>query len=402
MHNTSLFPLTYFICPEIDAMFTNGISSLIYSTAHLDLKSKDIRLVEVLPDNEATVISCRFHAQTLQKPSPYTALSYAWGDSRNMKEILLDGEAFRVRDNLWQFLHQMRVQGRRDRFWIDAICIDQENVKERNHQVALMKDIYTKAIQVVVWLGPTSANSQLAINKLKAISTTTTRANNIYPIWTAEAWEAVWDLCQRDYWTRIWIVQEFVLAEELTLHCGSDSLPWHNLSFLFIIQQDYDVPNQIDRNSKANIIWVSRAALTVHQRIRKETEITASPLTELVQAHQLMESTDVRDKIYGLLGLATDVGLPEIHIMADYEKSAAEIYWDFIDQCRMHHNRLCDLCGRFARVLHHTLKLPDYMAPKMKGRHLVNWTEHNGVFLWPKRNRGGIPPVNAAEGDPMA
>ena len=126
-------------------MTTNEISNAIYSTAHLDLSSKHIRLVEILPaDDEAAAISCRFHTEALEKPAPYTALSYTWGDPSNMKEIVLDGEVFHVRDNLWQFLHEMRKQDRRDRFWIDAVCIDQTNVQERNHQVALMKDVYTK------------------------------------------------------------------------------------------------------------------------------------------------------------------------------------------------------------------------------------------------------------------
>ena len=69
-----------------------------------------------------------------------------------MQEILLDGKVFKVRDNLWQFLHEMRKQHRRDRFWIDAISIYQTDMKERNHQVAMMKDIYTKVglVQVIL------------------------------------------------------------------------------------------------------------------------------------------------------------------------------------------------------------------------------------------------------------
>ncbi|PMD31544.1 HET-domain-containing protein [Hyaloscypha variabilis F] len=358
-------------------MTTHESSNLIYSTAHLDLKSKEIRLVEILPADEATVISCRFHTQTLQKPAPYTALSYTWGDTNNMKQILLDGEVFKVRDNLWQFLHQIREQGRRDRFWIDAICINQENVEERNHQVALMKDIYSKAILVAVWLGPAAANSGLAIKRLKSIA----QGKDVSADWTQYDGRALELLCNRDYWLRIWIVQEFVLAQELTLHCGSDSLSWHILAFPFVHHTEL-----FDKSPAARVcdreLQESMAAVIIHQRIRKETEVTSPPLTELIQTHERMESTDVRDKVYGLLGLAKDIGLPEIHITADYSKSALEIYWDFVDDCREQHGRLCGMCAFFARSLHRTLELPRCTAPILKrGLYLVNWTEHNGVFL---------------------
>ena len=61
-----------------------------------------------------------------------------------MREIVIDGEGFKVGGNLWQFLHLMREQDSLLLFWIDAICIDQGSVKEKSFQVPLMKDIYSK------------------------------------------------------------------------------------------------------------------------------------------------------------------------------------------------------------------------------------------------------------------
>ena len=183
-------------------------------------------------------------------------------------------------------------------------------------------------------------------------------------------------LCKGDYWLRIWIVQEFVLAAELTLHCGPDSLPWHSLAFPFTeTVEHYELQG---KNAYVYDIQRCVAAVVIYQRIRKETEVTSPPLTELIQTHERMESTDVRDKVYGLLGLAKDIGLPEIHITADYSKSALEIYWDFVDDCREQHGRLCGMCAFFARSLHRTLELPRCTAPILKrGLYLVNWTEHS-------------------------
>jgi hypothetical protein len=66
-------------------------------------------------------------------------------------EILFDGQPSTVRENLWNFLAQHRTQ--RGFWWIDALCIDQNSTKERNHQVALMEKIYRNAKLVIAWLG---------------------------------------------------------------------------------------------------------------------------------------------------------------------------------------------------------------------------------------------------------
>ncbi|KAH7378654.1 heterokaryon incompatibility protein-domain-containing protein, partial [Cadophora sp. MPI-SDFR-AT-0126] len=64
----------------------------------------------------------------------YEALSYEWGHFKSSKEIFINGMRFFVRDNLWNALYDLREDSPR-RLWIDALCIDQQNVDERNHQV---------------------------------------------------------------------------------------------------------------------------------------------------------------------------------------------------------------------------------------------------------------------------
>ncbi|KAH8745391.1 heterokaryon incompatibility protein-domain-containing protein, partial [Hyaloscypha finlandica] len=189
-------------------MATNEGSRLIYSTVQLDLKRKAIRLVAVLPSDQSALISCKFHIQMLQESISYTALSYTWGDASNPMGIVLDGKPFKVRKNLWQFLQKMRQQGSLELFWIDAICIDQENVQERNHQVSLMKDIYSKASQVAFWLGPASANSNLAIEMIKMGPSF--HKKGLLPMWTPDEGKALLELCSRSYWKRIRIIQEFL------------------------------------------------------------------------------------------------------------------------------------------------------------------------------------------------
>jgi hypothetical protein len=146
---------------------------------------------------------------------------------------------------------EMRQQGSLELFWIDAICIDQENVQERNHQVSLMKDIYSKvrpgflmisgwrvsdrvllqASQVAVWLGPASANSNLAIKMTKMGPSF--HKKGLLPMWTPDEGKSLFELCSRSYWKRIWITQEFLFAQDIKVHCGEDSFSWAPLGDLF-------------------------------------------------------------------------------------------------------------------------------------------------------------------------
>lgn len=135
-------------------MATNKTSHLISSALQLGLKAKAIRLIDVLPGDQSAAITCRFQNHTLQDSTTYTALSYTWGGSNNTKEILPDGEASKVQDNLWRFLRHIREQDRCELFWIVAICIDQENFNQGKHQVALMKTFnprYWLTLHVPIW-----------------------------------------------------------------------------------------------------------------------------------------------------------------------------------------------------------------------------------------------------------
>jgi hypothetical protein len=95
----------------------------------------------------------------------YTALSYTWGDAPADCIIELNGQPFHVRRNLWDFLDRARKADFVWYLWIDALCIDQSTVRERNHQVALMGKMYSQAREVLVWLGQVPVGVEQALNK---------------------------------------------------------------------------------------------------------------------------------------------------------------------------------------------------------------------------------------------
>ena len=123
----------------------------------LDPLSRAIRLLFLSPNANTNDgrIQCSLVDTPLHEAPPFEALSYMWGEPDDLDlKIYLNGTLVTVRHNLWVALHYLRQNISCDRvLWIDALCIHQEDTKERNHQVGFMGEIYKQAEVVLAWLG---------------------------------------------------------------------------------------------------------------------------------------------------------------------------------------------------------------------------------------------------------
>ncbi|KAF2488684.1 HET-domain-containing protein, partial [Lophium mytilinum] len=186
-------------------------SSKVYETFPVHPGSMEIRFLELRPPF-SDVLSCKLSVVTLKSgPPPFIALSYEWGADDANHVMSLDGHDVSIRHNLWLALknitkhHARLVQDY-------AICIDQDNIPERNHQVDLMRDIYSSAALVLVWLGPAADDSAFAIRNIRYEKPGTGLVRKEFL--------AVHRLLCRTYWERMWIVQEFILGRSVLVHCG--------------------------------------------------------------------------------------------------------------------------------------------------------------------------------------
>ena len=110
--------------------------------------------------------------------------------------------------------------------WIDAICIDQSSIEERNSQVLLMRHIYRNATLVQVWLGEAAKGSDEAVEVLEELGRGTPFKDvriRGKPL-NGPRLEHVIDLLARPWWKWVWVQQEFTLAREALLYCGRSSL----------------------------------------------------------------------------------------------------------------------------------------------------------------------------------
>jgi hypothetical protein len=103
----------------------------------------------------------------------YESLSYVWGDAHDTVNTVVVSStsptipaSMRLPVNLHLALNYLRHSDKPRVLWVDAICIDQINPTERSLQVQRMHLIYNHALRVVVWLGSSVDDAELAMSTL--------------------------------------------------------------------------------------------------------------------------------------------------------------------------------------------------------------------------------------------
>jgi hypothetical protein len=304
---------------------------------------KNIRLLTLLPGSRKDrVIRCQIQHHCLNDFPDYETLSYVWGDLTGTVPVAVEDGSLNVTKNLMSALFHLRRESKPRVLWIDAICIDQNNVGERAQQVSFMRSIYQQASRTVVWLGEASANSDLAIStaaklaedavffaedsKLKPKVDCKLRAGNYNPAALPQpAREAVEKLAQRPWFSRVWIVQEVVVAKEAIMVCGTSEISWDTFNRGI---QVGTARNEFFRQAEVGFLHqneflglqaiVGLGAQTMHVS-------AAEDLLDLLNRFRYWNATDPRDKVFALLGLVHE-GVGTLGLSADYTVSVEEVY----------------------------------------------------------------------------
>ncbi|EMD00971.1 hypothetical protein BAUCODRAFT_60134, partial [Baudoinia panamericana UAMH 10762] len=130
------------------------MASRSFTHQPLNEAQKEFRMIRLLPccGNDSP-IEAEMKAFWIDDAREFTALSYCWTIAEATCEISVGGEPFLVRPSLHAFLQIWLAEKRQGWLFVDAICINQNDVAERSSQVALMGQIYRNAYQVLAWLG---------------------------------------------------------------------------------------------------------------------------------------------------------------------------------------------------------------------------------------------------------
>ncbi|KAF4956340.1 hypothetical protein FGADI_3917 [Fusarium gaditjirri] len=321
----------------------------------LNKDQREIRLLEILPNSLDGRVNCKLHTVPLTPDLYYTCISYVWGDPTVTEEIIVDGvprlvtvtlsTALRHVKRHWTEIERMSdpdLDTSKFRLWADAICINQDDLTEKLHQVSMMADIYSSAAMVLAWLSSNdddvvkafdiferivqiaqgNADSTLPINftsltpkKLfdlcyKEIPWKPNQLEWLFPgespsftIFDTERndtpldgpYGAVFKFSRLEFWDRVWTHQEVILAKRLYFFSPSHSLP-HSSCLMALIG------------------------------IHKYTQSLKNAAQDRVQRFNidLSEASNGLDHVYGLLDVTKSPVKP------DYTKSILTVNLEFI------------------------------------------------------------------------
>jgi hypothetical protein len=158
----------------------------------------------------------------------YFALSYVWGDATARRMIILNGIKVSMSENLEAALQEMSIHIGGFKIWIDALCINQNDLTERSHEVKRMRKIYRGASRVIAWMGPKTQDTHLAFQVINGIATEAWNTDDHLPgeevpvLWnsirtdrskyTDRQWHAFGTFLELPYWSRVWIIQELAMS----------------------------------------------------------------------------------------------------------------------------------------------------------------------------------------------
>ena len=171
-----------------------------------------IRLLRILPDEDQKApIRCELFHYSLQEFDEqthlYDALSYVWGASDKPQFIFIhehdqsNTHKLPVTKNLYEALLRLRTRFIERIIWIDAVCINQEDDREKEHQIQLMAKIYGHANRIIVWLGEAADDSTQAIQNIRVAGSRKLTA----PLDNETVRQSVVALLERPWFRRIWV-----------------------------------------------------------------------------------------------------------------------------------------------------------------------------------------------------
>jgi hypothetical protein len=311
----------------------------------LDYNKREFRLLKIEPpdpkaSSKTLLPKCTIKKFSLESAPPYKAVSYRWGESLDSRKILVIGLPTDISDNLFDFFLQGRLEGQvsmsdngwpdrldtgiyksdngwlSDRYklateaekqwsserwlWIDQLCINQSSIDEKNHQVAQMGVIFSKAIEVLVWLGTGVDGTEKAVRVARISAQRAEEEDR-----TMSDLQAFQKIVSNQYWSRLWIIQEFVLVRTVIIMSGSE----------YVIGAHFrELARDVARSdSSLGIarIWpfmTARRRLTAAYMQRRTAKSFYGPelqytWQDVMKLAKKAECKDVRDRVYGMLSM---------------------------------------------------------------------------------------------------
>jgi len=328
-----------------------------YTYTALSEETSMIRLVELFPGETTDQIRCHIHHMDLdnlpRSPSnsfqriTYEALSYTWDSQIFYQFVWCDDKVLPITQNLFNALKRIRQPGSSTLLWIDAICINQTNIAERNNQIGLMRQIFNRASQVVAWLGgedPDTKSAFALVEKISAATTSVTPEAIRDNFWTprfmesmglpqlpSTQWYTLSKLFGRPYFKRIWVVQELVVATNVIARYGSLTIRWEHIDHVgrLLLATGWRQAFNIRSRTSPRAPVFQKTISNIKRSFSELQGGRGMSLGLLLCVTRRFLATDLRDKVVALVGLANNVTAQNAQpILPNYLKSTVNVYTD--------------------------------------------------------------------------
>ncbi|TLD31155.1 hypothetical protein PspLS_02941 [Pyricularia sp. CBS 133598] len=374
----------------------------------------EIRVLELEPGAATDRLKCKLRHCTIEfehtggsytqfalssdditKPIWYTALSYRWGDPQPVRHIMVDGYEMEITVPLFEALNHFRNPTHSVVMWIDQICINQSDKEEKSRQIPLMGRVYQHAINTLVWLGTSdSVTGQVFSLLIHSATELILDFSQLqipdglqqrgFPPAKDTIWNDLWDLLDRPWFSRLWIIQEVVLSRNAWVVCGDQLMSWSMLETACANLKAAGVSQWLQEK-------ISKGESTDHcQRVVKLGTFGQEQSMTLLNRARESNCWDQRDKIYGLLGI-----IRASWVRVDYNRTytVGRLYRDVAAEAlRRHELFLASALQSVDHDYNETLRpvtdcehfergtLPSWVADWSQPRQTASLSDRTGVY----------------------
>ena len=312
-----------------------------------------IRLLNLRPASASSAdLRCELITDTLSAATTYEALSYVWGSSKAPETLHLGTGSLKITHALATALRRLRLPSQSRLLWVDAVCINQFNTTEKSQQVAQMANIYKHAVRIVAWLGEDEEGA-LDMKSILRLSQKAAeiglrlphegnrdmlhdyvygrpeRINWMMSVMSEVKNSRFVSIYTSTWFTRMWIVQEALLAKHLILCYGVDIIEWDHFENIMMLVQAVNAGIKLPMPNRDSFLKLAWSLVEIRDHWQRSLQNNSDPAEEITYyMHQLRRRSckDDRDRVFALRGLLPVRG--QNLIEPDYEKTVACVYTD--------------------------------------------------------------------------
>lgn len=320
---------------ELNGRFSRADGSMEFVA--LQTNKKEIRILVLEPGTPEQPLAMSIAHASLGsshvQPEDYEAISYTWADENGhyifSRTVRCGAHEVSVTKNCEAVLRRLRLEKSPRRIWIDQLCINQSDLAERGHQVGLMPEIYSRASQVLIFLGENTDYAGLAFSSANDFaakqSTVPGNLSVAPPSWSPLLNETICRLLKCSWFTRVWVLQEVACASKAYLLSSKASVSWSEFrAFIDSWHAELQALAFQDLTADGQIMIPSKLPGALNINLRHSAQ--PHELLDLLVSANDCNAGDPRDKVFALYGVVLSA---HCHgLVADYRKSPKQVFID--------------------------------------------------------------------------